>query len=206
MAQEEKWIEWIAALQGIAQAGLYYTTNDYDRERFQKVRDIAAEMLSHQADIPLEKTKDLFCCEVGYQTPKIDTRAAIFQDDKILLVQERNGTWSLPGGWCEPGISVQDSAIKEVKEEAGLDVVIDTVVAIQDRERHNQPRYVYKICKIFLLATVVGGAFHTNLETVASGYFSLDDLPPLAEEKNNREQILLCHQAYHTADWKTIVE
>lgn len=84
-------------IQSLAQAGLACTDNIYDVERYERLREIAAQMISDISDVPLEKVKNLFCNETGYQTPKIDTRAAIFKDGKILLVHENNGTWSLPG-------------------------------------------------------------------------------------------------------------
>ena len=156
--------------------------------------------------ISAEKVKDLFCNDVGYQTPKLDTRAAIFDGEKILLVKENNGTWSLPGGWVDVDISVKENVIKEVKEEAGLDVTADVVIAVQDREKHNLPVYAYKVCKVFVLCTVTGGAFEQNIETVESRYFGLDELPVLAEEKNNREQVEMCFEAYHTPNWKTLID
>lgn len=95
---EDKILKWAIELQSLAQAGLYYGKDIYDIERFQRIREIASEMVAEKSGLSLEKVNDLFCCETGYQTPKLDTRAAIFQEDKILLVQERNGKWSLPGG------------------------------------------------------------------------------------------------------------
>lgn len=118
-------------------------------ERYERIREIAAEMISFKTDIPIQKVKNLFCNDIGYQTPKIDTRAAIFEDGKILLVHEANGTWALPGGWCDVNISVEENTKKEVKEEAGLDVSVKRVIAVQDREKHNLPIYAYKVCKIF---------------------------------------------------------
>ena len=176
--------------------------DDFDRERFQRIRDIAAEMLAYKTEIPLDKVKDLFCCEIGYQTPKIDTRAAIFQEDKILLVKEKNGRWSLPGGWVDVDLSVKENVIKEVREEAGLKVSADRVIAVEDREKHNQPVYAYKVCKIFVLCTVLGGSFQENTETVESRYFGLEELPELSEEKNNREQIEMCFEAYRSENWE----
>ena len=85
-------------------------------------------MLSLKTDVPVNKIFDLFCNESGYQTPKVDTRAAVFVDGKILLVHENNGTWSLPGGWCDVDQSVASNTEKEVQEEAGLTVKINTVV------------------------------------------------------------------------------
>ena len=206
MNTNEKWLQWAVELQGLAQAGLYYAEDDYNRERYGRIREIAAEMVSFKTDISLEKVKDLFCCETGYQTPKLDTRAAIFKDNKILLVHEKNGTWSLPGGWVDVNVSVKENFIKEVREEAGLDVTVDTVVAVQDREKHNLPIYAYKVCKIFAVCTVTGGEFKPNAETTESRYFGLDELPLLAEEKNNEEQIRMCFEAYGAENWKTLID
>ncbi len=201
-----KWLQWAVELQSIGQAGVYYGKDPYDKERFERVREIAAEMIAFQSEIPTDKVKDLFCSEIGYQTPKLDTRAAIFQNEKILLVKENNGTWSLPGGWVDVNVSVKENTIKEVKEEAGLDVTADRIIAVQDREKHNLPVYAYKVCKIFVLCTVVGGRFTSNIETVESNYFGPDELPPLATEKNNEEQIRMCFEAYRSAAWKTLFD
>lgn len=206
MDKNEKWLQWAVRLQSIAQAGLFYGRDVFDKERYEEIRDIAAEMISYKSEIPIDKVKDLFCDEVGYQTPKLDTRAAIFQNDKILLVKEKNGTWSLPGGWVDADVSVKENTIKEVKEEAGLDVTADLVIAVQDREKHNLPVYAYKICKIFVLCTVISGNFEANIETVESRYFGIDELPALAAEKNNEEQIRMCFDAYHADNWKTVFD
>nr|WP_296439388.1 NUDIX hydrolase [uncultured Acetatifactor sp.] len=206
MDKNEKWLQWAVELQSLAQAGLFYGKDAFDRERYERIREIAAEMVSHQSDIPLDKVKNLFCDEIGYQTPKIDCRAATFQEDRILLVQEKNGTWSLPGGWVDVNVSVKENVLKEVKEEAGLDVAADMVIAVQDREKHNLPIYAYKVCKIFVLCTVIGGEFLSNLETVCSRYFGMDELPVLATEKNNEEQIRMCFEAYHSENWKTLFD
>lgn len=206
MNHNEKWLQWAVELQSIAQAGLYYGKDQYDIERFQRIREIAAEIVSSRTDLPTAKVTDLFCNEIGYQTPKLDSRAAIFQDGRILLVKENNGTWSLPGGWVDVDLSVKENTIKEVKEEAGLDVTADRVIAVQDREKHNLPVYAYKICKIFILCTVIGGEFHQNSETLESRYFGIDELPLLAEEKNNEEQIRMCFEAYRSEHWETVFD
>ena len=188
MDQREQWLAWAVELQSLAQAGLHYGKDPFDLERYERIRSIAAEMVSLQGEIPLDKVKDLFCCETGYQTPKLDTRAAIFQNGKILLVRESSGLWSLPGGWVDVDISVKENVIKEVKEEAGLDVTADTVIAVQDREKHNRPVYAWKVCKVFVLCSVTGGSFTPNIETTESRYFGLEELPPLSEDKNSQEQ------------------
>jgi len=206
MEQNEKWLQWAVELQSLAQAGIHYTKDPYDEERFERIREIAAEMIARQSEIPVAKVTDLFCSEIGYQTPKLDTRAAVFQNGKILLVKENNGTWSLPGGWVDVHVSVKENTVKEVKEEAGLDVTADMVIAVQDREKHNLPVYAYKVCKIFILCTALGGTFESNIETVESNYFGPDELPQLAEEKNNEEQIRMCFDAYRSDSWKTLFD
>ncbi len=198
----EKWLELIIEIQSLAQNGLAYTNNVYDKERFERLRDISAEMLSMKSDLSLEKVKDLFCSEKGYQTPKLDTRAVIFKDDKILLVKENNGTWSLPGGWVDVLESVASNTVKEAKEETGLDVVPKRIIAIQDRNKHNKPIYAYGICKIFVLCEVIGGKFEKNIETIETNYFSLDELPLLAEAKTNKEQIEMCFKAVNDESWQ----
>lgn len=203
MDRNELWLQWAIELQSLAQAGLTYGKDVYDRERYERIREISAEMLSHMSDVPIEKVKTLFCNETGYQTPKIDTRAAIFEEDKILLVRENNGKWSLPGGWCDVNISVAENTVKEVKEEAGLDVIPDRIIAVQDRAKHNLPVYAYGICKIFVQCSVIGGQFEENSETTEYRFFSMDELPELSTEKNNEEQIRMCFDAYDSEDWKT---
>ena len=206
MENNECWLQWAIELQSLAQAGLTYGKDEYDKERYERIREISAEMVARKSDISIEKVKDLFCNESGYQTPKIDTRAAIFENGKILLVRETNGKWSLPGGWVDVNVSVGDNVVKEVKEESGLDVKVDKVIAIQDRAKHNLPVYAYGVCKVFAQCSVIGGSFEPNIETTEFRYFTEDDLPELATEKNNEEQIKMCFSAYHSKDWKTILE
>lgn len=206
MEQNERWLQWAVELQALAQAGLFYGRDPYDRERYERIREISAEMVSHQSDLPLEKVRELFCGDVGYQTPKLDTRAAIFRDGKILLVRESNGTWALPGGWVDVNVSVAENVRKEVKEEAGLDVEIKRVIAVQDREKHNRPVYAYKVCKIFMQCEATGGAFVPNLETTGFDYFAPDELPCLAEEKNTREQLEMCFRAAASEVWEAVYD
>ncbi len=206
MRCEDRWLSWAQELQALAQAGLFYTKDIYDAERFQRIREISAEMVAEASGLPLERVTDLFCGESGYQTPKIDTRAAIVEDGRILLVRENNGQWSLPGGWCDVGLSPAENAVKEVREEAGLTAKVEKVIAVQDRDRHNLPRYAYSITKIFFLCTATGGAFQANSETTESGWFAPDALPPLAGEKTTEEQIHMCFAAALDAHWQTVFD
>ena len=198
---KEPWLRWAIEIQSIAQCGLTYSKDVYDIERYEKLRDISAEMLAYKTDLSIDKVKTLFCNEEGYQTPKLDTRAAIFKDNKILLVHENNGTWSMPGGWVDILESIESNTIKEVREEAGLNVEVERVIAIQDRNKHNIPLYAYGVCKVFLLCNVIDGSFTKNIETIGSDYFALDNLPTLATEKCNKEQIKMCFEADNDKNW-----
>lgn len=203
----EKWLKLAMEIQALAQDGLAYTNNNYDIERYNRLREISAEMISLKTDLSLDKVKDLFCNEEGYQTPKLDTRAAIFKDNKILLVHENNDTWSLPGGWVDVLESIYSNTVKEVYEEAGLEVIPDKIIAIQDRNKHNIPIYAYGVCKVFVLCNLKGGIFKENIETIEIKYFSYDELPEnLANEKNTKEQIKMCFDALNNDNWKVVFD
>ncbi|WP_066869212.1 NUDIX hydrolase N-terminal domain-containing protein [Clostridium mediterraneense] len=203
----KKLLDLAIELQAIGQIGETYCKDKFDLERFKRIREIAAEILSMKSDFNLEKVKELFCNEKGYQTPKLDSRAAIFKDDKILLVKEKSdNTWSLPGGWVDVNESIRSNIIKEVEEEAGLKVSADKIIAIQDRNKHNIPPYAYGICKIFILCNIISGEFKENIEIEESGFFSLDNLPDLSVERNTEEQIKMCFYAYKDKNWTVLFD
>lgn len=207
MNERDHWVDWAVEIQALAQAGLTYGKDPYDLERYTRLREIAAEMIACKADISVEKARDLFCCETGYQTPKVDTRAAVFQDGRLLLVHESNGTWSLPGGWCDVDQSVAENTVKETLEEAGLRVSAGRLIAVQDRNRRNPPRYAYGVVKIFVLCTILGGSFRENLETTESRWFSREELPDnLAEEKVTKEQLWMCFDAKDDPNWQPVLD
>lgn len=203
----DKWIEFAIRIQSIAQAGLQYGKDKFDLERYEELREIAAEMMAAKTDIPTEKIYDLFCNETGYQTPKVDTRAAIFVNGEILLVHENNGTWSLPGGWCDVDQSVASNTEKEVREETGLIVDSEKLIAVQDWRRHNVRNYAYGVIKIFVLCKYLGGEFKKNMETTEIGYFNRENIPQnLAVEKTSYEQIMMCFDAYENSDLPTLFD
>ena len=202
MNERDRWVDWAVEIQALAQAGLTYGKDPYDLERYTRLREIAAEMIACKADISVEKARDLFCCETGYQTPKVDTRAAVFQDGRLLLVHESNGTWSLPGGWCDVDQSVAENTVKETLEEAGLRVSADRLIAVQDRNRRNPPRYAYGVVKIFVLCTILGGSFRENLETTESRWFSREELP----ENHAKEQLWMCFDAKDDPNWQPVLD
>lgn len=193
---EPKWLSWAKQLQAIAQAGLTYSKDKYDIERFHQIRDLSVEILSEYTEISNEKIKNLFCNETGYQTPKVDIRGAIFKDDRILLVKESiDGCWSMPGGWAEFNLSIKENIIKEAKEEAGLNIIPKRLIAVLDRNKHNEPVTPYGIYKIFVLCELIDGEFEKNIETEESDFFLLTDLPPLSLERITKKQIEMCFEA-----------
>lgn len=201
------WLDFAIRIQSIAQAGLQYGKDKYDRERYAALRAIAAEMMSARTGLPLNRIYDLFCNETGYQTPKIDTRGAVFIDGKILLVHENDGTWSLPGGWCDVDQSVASNTEKEVREETGFVVSAQKLIAVQDWRRHNVTNHAYGIIKIFVLCRYESGAFRENIETTEIGLFKREELPQrLAVEKCTKAQIEMCFDAYYHPDSPTLFD
>lgn len=201
------WLDFAIRIQSIAQAGLQYGKDKYDRERYEALRKLAAEMMSVKTGLPLNRVYDLFCNETGYQTPKIDTRGAVFIDGKILLVHENDGTWSLPGGWCDVDQSVASNTEKEVREETGFVVSAQKLIAVQDWRRHNVTNYAYGIIKIFVLCRYERGTFRENIETTEIGLFKREELPQrLAVEKCTKAQIEMCFDAYHHPDSPTLFD
>lgn len=207
-AKEEgrKWLSWAMELQFIAQAGVTYTKDNFDLERFERIRELSGEIMSSYTGLSREKVTDLFCSETGFQTPKLDTRAAIIENGKILLVKEKDGRYSMPGGWVDVNKTVGENVVKETKEEAGLTVVPVRVVALHDMELHNPRIFAYGVCKVFFLCEIVEGEFTENIETVESGWFSPDELPVLSEDKNTKAQIEMCFDAYEDKNWKTVFD
>ncbi len=205
--EENKWISWIVELQDLSQCALAYCRDKYDIERFERIRQISAEMAARISDQPLEEIKAAFCAGTGYQTPKMDTRSAVFRDGKLLLVQEADGSWALPGGWIDYDQMIRSNAVKEVLEEAGMNVEPLRVIALYDHNRRNRSFFPSNICSVYVLCRYLSGSFRPNPETVGCGFFSLEDLPgPLAEGKTNREQIGMCFRAAADENWKVIFD
>lgn len=191
-----KWLDWSIRLQSVAQAGLAYSEDKYDIERFRQVRDVAAEIVSTYAGMSFEKVNGLFCNEEGYQTPKIDVRAAVFRERKILLVREKkDGRWALPGGWAEADLTLRENVTKEVLEEAGLRVTPERLIAVLDRRKRSTLPSPYGVYKVFVLCSLQCGTFRENIETSESGFFGVDELPEMSEGRTTEEQVIMCFDA-----------
>lgn len=203
----DQFTKWATSLQSIAQAGLHYGKDVFDRERYEQVRKIAGEMMQAKTGLPKEQIKTLFLGDEGYQTPKIETRAAIFKDDKILLVRERMAQeWSLPGGWNDYDQTTAQNCVKEAREESGRIVKPVKLIAVQDRNRHNKPVLATHVTKMFYLCKEISGEFVPNDETDACDYFALDNLPKLSIDRNTKEQIEMCFKASKDPNWETVFE
>jgi ADP-ribose pyrophosphatase YjhB (NUDIX family) len=186
------WLEMAKRLQAVAQAGLEYSENKYDIDRYNQIRRLSMEILHDFTGIPMLELADVFASEKGYQTPKVDVRGVVFRNDKILLVRETiDGRWSVPGGWADIGLTPFEVATKEVLEESGLQVSAKRLIAIFDKKCHNHPPDLYHIYKIFILCEETGGKLQNGMETSETGFFRLDELPPLSRPRITEEQIRL---------------
>ena len=206
--KDDVWKQWAQELQFLAQCSLAYSKDKFDRERSERIREIACEMLSFKYDLPLEKIKMDFAGEIGYQTPKVETRAAVIKDNKILLVKEQfDGKWALPGGYQDVNMSIRENVIKESSEEAGAVVNPIKVVAVLDYNRHHHVNFPFGMVKIFVLCDYIDHSFVDNTETLGADFYSLDNLPELSTTRTTVKQLKMCFDCYENPEkWDTIFD
>jgi ADP-ribose pyrophosphatase YjhB (NUDIX family) len=201
-----KWLEWSQQLQAIAQNGLTYCDNPYDIERYRQMRQIAAEMMATYTGVEPNFIADLFEKEEGYATPKVDVRGAVFYDDKILLVKEREDScWTLPGGWVDVGESPSAAVVREVYEESGYQTKAVKLLALLDRNhpRHEHPPMRHHVYKLFFQCEIVGGAPNENHETEAVAFFAEHQIPALSLTRVVPAQIARLFEHLRHPDWAT---
>jgi ADP-ribose pyrophosphatase YjhB (NUDIX family) len=186
-----EWLNWSSRLQTIAQNGLTFAHDPYDIERYKAIREIAAEMISAGADLDLAIVRDVLSQDSGYATPKVDVRGVVFQNNKLLLVQERtDGCWTVPGGWADPSESLAENVTREVFEESGFQTRPTKILAMFDRSLHpHQPPFVFHVYKVFVSCDIVGGAAASSSETAAVGFFGESELPDLSTSRVTAWQI-----------------
>ena len=206
--KNDVWKKWAQELQFLSQCSLAYSKDKFDRERSERIREIACEMLSFKYDIPIEKVKLDFAGELGYQTPKVETRAAVIKDNKILLVKEQlDGKWALPGGYQDVNMSIKENAIKEASEEAGAVVNPVKIIAVLDYNRHHHVNFPFGMVKVFVLCEYVSHSFVENTETLGAEFYSLDELPELSTTRTTKKQLEMCFDCYNNIEnWKTIFD
>lgn len=188
-AKSAKWIAWAREIFSLSQAGLAYSKNEFDLERYKRLQEITAEMIESHSKISKAAALESFSMQAGYATPKIDVRGAVVHEGKILLIQERTDErWAMPGGWADLGNTPASVAEREVWEESGYRVQARKVVAVLDANRI-EPIEFYHAFKIIFLCQLLSGEPRTSNETMAVGFFDPTNLPPLSLFRTNEDML-----------------
>ena len=177
-------------LLALSQTGLHFTPEEYDRERYREMAQIAGELLALESSMTAEQLRAAWLVEDGYATPKVDVRGAVFRGDQVLMVQERvDGKWTLPGGWADVNDTPSHAVEKEIEQESGFTARAVKLAAIFDRNKHNHPQFLFHVWKMFFICEITGGDFRTSYETTAVQFFPVADLPELSTGRTTAEQI-----------------
>lgn len=194
MTNEPKWLPWARELQAIAQCGLTFTKDPYDQERYERLRALSAEIFSEYTDVAPDVVAAMFAEQVGYATPKVDVRGAVFDEaGRVLMVQETadGGRWTLPGGWADVNLTAAENVVKEVQEESGYQVRVSKLAAVWDRTRQGHPVGVFSCCKMFFTCKIIGGAPKVGLETSEVRWFAEHELPvELSMQRVMKRQVI----------------
>jgi len=188
---ERTFFERLKRIQALAEIGLAYSDNHYDRERYEEIEAICLEMMEQLTDVPIAKIVTIIRENNGYKTPKVDVRAVVFNEEvQILLVQEKaDGCWSLPGGWADVGYTPRQIAEKECFEEAGLTVKAGRLLAVMDKTAQKMPPEFEYVYKLFISCEPLGSQISVGSETDNVGWFSECKLPELSKARNLESQI-----------------
>ena len=183
---EDAWLQWAKRLQSVASTGLHYSKDDFDKERYREIASIANQMLAALGNVPVQRIQGLVSdFAEGYATPKIDVRGAVIENDKVLLVKEvSDGLWTLPGGFAEVGASPGENVVKEIWEEATIEVSANAVYGIRHKARHEYDPDARDFYKLFFLCDKLSAANPMpGPEVTDVGFFGLDELPPLSTSR-----------------------
>lgn len=184
-------------IKSIADTGLVYNTNDYDRERYTELLEISHEMAGLLINQPIEVIKNFYAPNTDYPTPKVDIRGlALNKAGEILLVKEMaDGKWTLPGGWADIGLSPSEVIQKEFREETGLVVEATRLLAVFDKKCHPHPAQAFYVYKFALLCVITGDLqFQKGFDILEVAFFRVDQLPELSEDRILRSQIELLYK------------
>ena len=187
----KSFLEDLKRIKSIADIGLLYHKDEYDKERYEELQAIALRLLSRISSHDAEALKAVFPPVKDYPTAKVDIRALILSPDKkVLLVQEQSdGRWSLPGGWAEVGFTPSETVVKECKEETGLVVVPKKLLAVFDKRMHPHPPEPHYVFKMVFWCEGLPGEVDKGFDVLDVGYFAVNDLPPLSENRILASQI-----------------
>jgi ADP-ribose pyrophosphatase YjhB (NUDIX family) len=190
-----KWLEWAREIQQLCQTGLAFSASEYDTQRYKRLTGIAAEITASHSGISKEEIIENFLAHPGYATPKVDIRAAIIENNNILLVQEKmDNKWAMPGGWADVGEAPATAIIRETKEESGLEVIPNKIIGVYDANRNGRPLEFFHAYKIVFLCETLGGNLKARAETIAVDYFRFEDLPELSTARTNTKHIEDVHK------------
>lgn len=195
-ASPQDLLDFVELVLASAQAGLTFSRDPYERERCERLRIEATRLLASGADTPAEAIGRWLALDTGYPTPKLDVRALILDaGQRVLLVRENaDGGWTLPGGWCDVGASPAEAVVREVAEEAGLHVAAERLLALFDKHKHAHPPQMPHAYKAFFLCRVLGGELlQATTETSGAAWFPPDQLPSLSLHRVLPEQIRRLH-------------
>ncbi len=186
-----RWLEWAREIQALSQTGHHYSENDYQRERYHRLSEIAAEIIAEHTSLAPERLGNLFSNQAGYATPRVDVRGAVFRDGKLLMVREQqDGGWTMPGGWADVGDLPSQAAEREVWEEAGFRVAARRVIGVYDANRTG-PLELFHAFKIVFLCDLVSGEARPSQETSEVAFFGSNEIPsPLSGERTRPRHIL----------------
>ena len=187
---EPSWLVISRELRAIAQIGLTFSDDPFDRQRYERVRELAAILMANGADADAVKVLDLFERDAGYATPKVDVRGAVFRAGEVLMVREvSDGAWTLPGGWADVNQSPSECVVREIAEESGFVAHAIKLAAVHDYRKRHPPRHVDSIYKMFFICELTGGHARASAETSEVAFFGRHDLPPLSLGRTNAAQI-----------------
>jgi ADP-ribose pyrophosphatase YjhB (NUDIX family) len=202
-----RWLEWAREIQALAQIGYHYSENDYQLQRYGRLMEIAAEIVSENSNLEYLSVKDTFKVQIGYSTPRVDVRGAVFQGDRILMVRERaDGGWTLPGGWADVGDVPSHAAEREVFEEAGFHVTARKVIGVYDANRLG-PLELFHAFKIVFLCELIDGEPRPSDETSEVAFFTMDGLPSiLSGERTKYRHLIDAFAAHQDPNFPTVFD
>jgi len=193
LREELRRLQLFRSLHALARTGLHFCRDEYDRERYEQVEQIAAELLAGGAGLTPGELLGAWARETGYVTPKIEVRGAVFReaDGKVLLVREAaEGLWTLPGGWADVNDSPSGAVCREIEQEAGFRTRATKLAALYDRNAHGHTPSIFHSWKAFFLCDIEGGVARGSYETDAVEFFDPDALPPMSLGRCTPQQVL----------------